>query len=353
MKQRWLPEFAYPDVDEPGFDQPCLSVGDQAGESAATSCCRAQCELFTAERELIGQIEAAFGERRFEDACGYSGRVAGLEGPRRTPRLGVLNAVGDVGFWDRPSPMCERRRTLDQHLVSASVLRVHPGGRAVPACEAAWPRSRSFVRASHAPGSDKSTVCDYPDGTGRFRSKQRRWCVMRSLEGFDGRSRGFADGRLVDLLAEDHRPVWLACLGAVRHLWPVPRRVRPSWRNRQTRTPKTRTNGAPILACLRHTVSCGRDDPAAVEARRRHEAAAPRHARAIHAVRACDGNDVLLRTESTRRKYRGLNAAAARSRCSVGRCSKNEIPASVPDVALLQKPRRRRVRRPADLPDAR
>jgi hypothetical protein len=79
----------------------------------------------------------------------------------------------------------------------------------------------------------------------------------------------FDDDRLVDLLAENFGPVWLACLGALRHLWPVPpaelSELAPSVVDSQDDDERERQ----FWACLRRTVSCGRDDPAAVAARKR------------------------------------------------------------------------------------
>ena len=67
MKQRWLLEFDYPDVEQPR-EEADSTDGGQSG--APESACEfpGQTELFTAEHELIGQIEAALASGRFEDA---------------------------------------------------------------------------------------------------------------------------------------------------------------------------------------------------------------------------------------------------------------------------------------------
>ena len=273
MKQRWLPEFAYPDVDEPGFDQPMPERGDQAGESAATFVLPGQCELFTAERELIGQIEAALASGRFEDACGFRDALLALEGPSADTRdLGVLDAVGGVGFWDRPlADVLSDWRKLDQPLAALPYLRrsILEGGLSRLLKQHA---AIAIVRAAPAmlPGLTNRLCVTTPDGNGAIPIEAATLVRDALLEGFDAGPGGFADGRLVDLLAEDHRPVWLACLGAVRHLWPVPpagptELAEPADADAEDEDER----GRQFWACLRHTVSCGRDDPAAVEARRR------------------------------------------------------------------------------------
>ena len=123
-----------------------------------------------------------------------------------------------------------------------------------------------------------------PTARGVFRRNQRIWlrheragralpirlALLRDplLGGGEPAPGDFDDDRVVDLLAEHHGPVWLACLGAPRQLWPVP--------------PADLSELAPVVvdsrddergrefwACLRRTVSCGRDDRAAVAARKR------------------------------------------------------------------------------------
>ena len=89
------------------------------------------------------------------------------------------------------------------------------------------------------------------------------------LGGCDPAPGDFDDDRLVDLLAENHGPVWLACLGALRHLWPVPPADSSELAPLVVDSPDDDERGRQFWACLRRIVSCGRDDPAAVAARKR------------------------------------------------------------------------------------
>jgi hypothetical protein len=89
------------------------------------------------------------------------------------------------------------------------------------------------------------------------------------LEGCEPAPGDFDDDRLVDLLAEDYGPVWLACLGALRHLWPVPPADASELAPCVVDSQDDDERGREFWACLRRTVSCGRDDPAAVAARKR------------------------------------------------------------------------------------
>lgn len=79
----------------------------------------------------------------------------------------------------------------------------------------------------------------------------------------------FDDARIVDLLAENHRPVWLACLGALRQLWPVPPADLSELAPVVADSQDDDERGREFWTCLRYTVSCGRDDPTAVAARKR------------------------------------------------------------------------------------
>ena len=79
----------------------------------------------------------------------------------------------------------------------------------------------------------------------------------------------FDDARFADILAENHGPVWLACLGALRHLWPVPPADLSDLVQLALETLDDDERGRQFWACLQRTVSCSRDDPAAVAARKR------------------------------------------------------------------------------------
>ncbi len=118
MKQRWLPEFDYPDVDAPQPELVTAGVADEEREAPFAEVLPGQRGLFTAERELVGQIEAALASGRFADARRHRDALVALEGPSaRTRELGTLEVVGDAGFWDRPQPVVlDEWLTLHRHL---------------------------------------------------------------------------------------------------------------------------------------------------------------------------------------------------------------------------------------------
>jgi hypothetical protein len=89
------------------------------------------------------------------------------------------------------------------------------------------------------------------------------------LGGFEPAPGDFDDARIVDLLAENHHPVWLACLGALRQLWPVPPADLSELAPVVVDSQDDDERGREFWTCLRYTVSCGRDDPTAVAARKR------------------------------------------------------------------------------------
>ena len=271
MKQRWLPGFDYPDVAAPGLDLVATDAGDDTGESLSAAALPGQRELFTAERELVGQIEDALASGRFEDARRCRDRLVALEGPSTTTRdLGALDVVGDAGFWDRPIPV-----VLGDWLTLQRQLDMLPNLRRL-ICDGGLSRllerhrPTDLVRASPAmlapltnrlgaaAGADESIPADAAT-------------LLRDalLDGCDPAPGDFDDDRLVDLLAEDHCPVWLACLGALRQLWPVPP-ADPSELTGPTAVDSEDEDqrGRQFWACLQRTVSCERDDPAAVAARK-------------------------------------------------------------------------------------
>ena len=106
MKQRWLPEFDYPDVDAPQPDLDTASVAVDDSEASFVEARPGQRALFTAERELAGLIGAALASGRFEDARRHRDALVALEGSStRTRELDTLDVIGDAGFWDRPLPV--------------------------------------------------------------------------------------------------------------------------------------------------------------------------------------------------------------------------------------------------------
>jgi hypothetical protein len=271
MKQRWLPEFDYPKVDAPKSDLDTASVADEDSEVTLAEVLPGQRGLFTAERELEGLIEAALASGRFEDARRHRDALVALEGPSaRTRDLGTLDVVGDEGFWDRPlAVVLNEWLTLHSDLDALPHLRrlICDGGvsrvlerhaptelvKAAPAMLA--PLTNRLCAAA---GADEALPAD---AAGLLRDAL--------LDGCEPAPGDFDDDRLVDLLAENRGPVWLACLGALRHLWLVPPVDLSELAPGVVASQDDDERGREFWACLRRTVSYGRDDPAAVAARKR------------------------------------------------------------------------------------
>jgi len=271
MKQRWLPGFDYPDVDAPRSEPVAAGVADEDGEAPFAEVLPGQRGLFTAERELVGQIEAALASGRFEDARRHRDALVALEGPStRTGELGTLDVVGDANFWDRPlSVLLNEWLTLQRHLDAPPNLGrlIRDGGlsrllerhapselvRAAPAMLA-----RLTNRLCAAVGTDERLPAD---AAALLRDALLGGCVPAPGD--------FNDDRLVDLLAENHGPAWLACLGALRQLWPVSPADSAESVPAIVDSEDDDERGRQFWACLQRTVSCGRDDPAAVAARKR------------------------------------------------------------------------------------
>jgi hypothetical protein len=96
----------------------------------------------------------------------------------------------------------------------------------------------------------------------------------RALEPLDFRH----DEPVTDTLAEDMPPRWLACLGAVRRLWPAPPLSAAEADALVSRQPDAPAAEDPALAfwrCLRVTETPGCSDEALHEARRRMKALHP------------------------------------------------------------------------------
>jgi hypothetical protein len=70
MKQRWLPEFDYPDVEQPR-EEADSTDGGQSGALVSAGVLPGQTDLFTAERELIGLACPTGGSVRIERDHGH------------------------------------------------------------------------------------------------------------------------------------------------------------------------------------------------------------------------------------------------------------------------------------------
>jgi hypothetical protein len=272
MKQRWLPEFDYPDVDEA---QPGLTTGDvgaDTDESLLAPVLPGQRQLFTAERELIGQLEAALASGQFEDARRCRDALVGLEGPSSGTRdLTALDTVGDQGFWQRPlAVVLSEWLDLDSHLVDLPYLRqlIHDG---------ALSRLLELYRPAELVRAEPSLLARLTNRLGAtvvddgiVAPDTARLVRDALLDGCETAPGDFDDDRLVDLLAEDQRPIWLACLGALRHLWPVPPAGPAELTLACSPIPDDEDErGREFWVCLQCAIACGRDEPTAVAARKR------------------------------------------------------------------------------------
>ena len=246
-------------------------VADEEREAPVAEVLPGQRGLFTAERELVGQIEAALASGRFDDARRHRDALVALEGPStRTRELGTLDVVGDVGFWDRPLPVVLNDwLALHRHLDALPNLR-----RLI--CDGGLSRllehhaPTELVQAAPAMLAPLTNRLCASVGTDERLPVEAAALVRDALVGGCEPAPGdFDDDRFVDLLAENHGPVWLACLGALRHLWPVPPADSSELAPWVLDSQDDDERGRQFWACLRRVVSCGRDDPAAVAARKR------------------------------------------------------------------------------------
>jgi hypothetical protein len=282
MKQRWLPEFDYPDLGEPTFVPDVADDRATADVSTAVMVLPGQQALFTAERELIGQIEAACASGRFEEVRGCCEALLALEGPSELTReVSAADEITDIGFWERPLrlilddwPVMQRRlhdlpnlggliregmlSRLIEHDRPAEIVRADP--RMLP------PLVNRLCAATRAGDP-------IPDAAAALvRDALADWHRPEPHE--------FTHNELADLLAEEDGPAWLACLGALRHIWAVPPMAPPERTEPISfDTADEEERGARFWECLRIAASCTPDHPAAADARKRMKQLHPeRHA---------------------------------------------------------------------------
>lgn len=102
-------------------------------------------------------------------------------------------------------------------------------------CPAAWARkTRVKELAARAPDMLPAlalTLASTPNESGDEERSRARSLVHNALlagQRLDPLEFRW-DPSLADLLAEDEAPGWLACLGAIRRLWPTPRLTSEQW----------------------------------------------------------------------------------------------------------------------------
>jgi hypothetical protein len=271
MKQRWLPEFDSPDVGAPESDVGPSGVADEESEAPFAEVLPGQRGLFSAEPELVGLIEAALASGRFEVARRHRDALVDLEGPStRTRELGTLDVVGDERFWDRPLPVVLNEwLTLHRDLDALPHIRrlICDGGLSRLLERHAPTELVQAAPAMLAPLMNR--LCAAAGVDERLPTEAAALLRDALLGGCEPAPGDFDDDRVVDLLAENHGPVWLAGLGALRHLWPVPPADSSELAPVVVESQDDDERGRQFWACLRRTVTCGRDDPAAVAARKR------------------------------------------------------------------------------------
>lgn len=270
MRQGWLAGFeGFEREDAAGTDADAAEEPVEAS-TRPVPVLRGQIALFTVERELLGLLESAIVDGRFEDALGVRGELVAREGPsRETRQLHVLDRLGAPGFWSRPADQC-----VD------AWLEIERGW------EGAEPGVRDMVRdgvllrlvSGHgaaavieARPSLLAAIVNFVGKRATEREADAAAALLRDAlaAGTAAVSGHFRDAAFVDLLAEDLAPQWLASLGALRRLWPVPS---PALRVDLPLAPVPEADeerGSQFWQCLQLATSSPRDSPTAAEARKR------------------------------------------------------------------------------------
>jgi hypothetical protein len=270
MKQRWLPEFDGPEREEPPDLDGDLAGGPFDAGRGEIPVLPGQIALFTAERELLGLIESAIVAGRFEDALELRDALVGREGPSPdTRQLSLLDRLGAPAFWARPVEQCvddwmelergweaaEGVHDLVRDAVLFRLTSIHGAAIIVRARPSLLALVVNFLGR---PGTD----AEAPTAGESLRDSL--------ASGLSAPSGDFDDLRFVDLLAEDRSPEWLASVGALTRLWPVP--VVPASEVDLPLSPlpgDDEGRGRQFWHCLRLSVSCPRDSARAIEARKR------------------------------------------------------------------------------------
>jgi hypothetical protein len=174
--------------------------------------------LFDAIEREFGDLEADLAQGEFEAARERWQRMAGCGDPRHG-QLGFLRAIPQR-LWDRPlDALLGTWRGLQAALAHAPSFRLAA--------------TRGFLRhllLRHS--ADRVVRCDltmlpliYAHLAGAdARGLPGARAVVRDLllDGLDPSSLRIEDPALADLLGEEEDPRWLACRGAVLHLWSAP-----------------------------------------------------------------------------------------------------------------------------------
>jgi hypothetical protein len=208
---------------EPVFPDDALPPGAPATPSA-----EGQLELFADRVVLAREIENAVGTGRFEEAARLRAVMVDTYG--RGPTTDSFAFVERLAaeFWTPPlADVLSRWLELEAELRSQLAFwrRVRRGvftrllaGHGADELVRARPECLGALASVLAGGDDVRLPCGPREG--------RRLVRDALLDGRPLDPTAFeGDEPLADVLAEDLPPRWMACLGAIRRLWPAPAAV--------------------------------------------------------------------------------------------------------------------------------
>jgi len=237
-----------------------------------------QAALFEDRAVLLRGLDHALEQGEFEEALRALRSFEAVYGPpAEGPPSPILESLAGA-CWDSPGAALDTWTSVEAGLRPGPRRRIRTGvfvrllrSRAPDALARARPECLPAVAAflDSAPGR--------PEGEGRREARRLvREALLegRTLEPLDFRH----DEPVAEALAEDMPPRWLACLGAVRRLWPAPPLSATEAGTLVARQPDAFAADDPALAfwrCLRVAETPACPDEALHEARRRMKALQP------------------------------------------------------------------------------